>query len=110
MRVTMILAVTMCVIAGGAMAGEKCDPATLILHGIFTHGSVECNKAWLERPASYFALTAARNCQSLPKTEAKQYIMRGMLDFDKRVAADGKTATCKEIDGMMTALEKGDRR
>lgn len=109
-----ILATAAAALMSGVYAGElgpantplgKCEPAALILDGIFTHGSVECNKAWLDRPASYIAVAAAKNCRSLPETKAKQYIKRGMLDFNKRVAADGKPAACKALDDIMTTLE-----
>lgn len=84
---------------------KECDRDGLILDGIFTHGSVECNETWLDRPASYFAVANAHTCQSLPDAEIKQYVKRGMLDFDRHVANNGKEAACRELDQLMTTIE-----
>jgi hypothetical protein len=58
---TTIVAMTM---LATPAAAAQCDPNALILDGIFSHGSVVCNQAWLDRPAALSVLRQAQNCHA----------------------------------------------
>jgi hypothetical protein len=70
-----VLATT--IILAPVAASAKCDTAGLILDDLFTHGSVACNPAWMDRPASYFAVAQARTCRTMSNGEMTNTFTEG---------------------------------
>lgn len=89
---------------------SKCQITSLISNGILTHGSMVCNKTWLDRPASYAVAEMAKLCKSLGETVLMTFLKHGMDDFDRTVSEFGQDGACRKLDANMTFMEKSMRR
>ncbi len=77
--------------------------ASLILTGIVSRGSAECNPAWLDRPGSVNVVEMARNCNTIAGVKA--LTAQGMREFEGKLKSLGKDAACEEIDKLISELE-----
>jgi hypothetical protein len=83
---------------------SRCEDS-MILDGVFGRGSLECNSDWLDRNASYIILKRVRSCLP-PAKKLKEFVNRGIHDFDRTLAELGKTKACAKLDDSMSTVER----
>lgn len=105
MRKTILTAAALAMIVAPVMA-ESCDLEILFVDGALTRGSMVCNPAWLDRPASReAAAVAARDCNGLGEKKLFKNMMGGALAFGRKVRKMGRDRACKSLDEDMTKLD-----
>ncbi len=103
MKLIYALTVAMCCTTG-ANAGDKCNPDYLVTNAIFTHGSMVCDDAWLDRKASLIAANLAKYCSHMSDAEMMKRLSEGIGKFDNTVKSIGHDAACKKLDSAMKAF------
>jgi hypothetical protein len=84
---------------------RSCNPHSMIANGFFTHGSMICNSAWLDRPASLAMAILSRRCGNLSEGSLISLGTQGAKDFDNSVSQLGRKEACKKLDKEMTNID-----